>query len=171
MRVSLSPYDPSWADAYVRLAASITTTLGERALFLAHVGSTSIPGLSAKPVIDIALEVADPADEGRYLPALEAAGFQFVLREPDWFDHRLLQHMNPDANLHVFPHQCAETRRMLAFRDHLRADAADRAIYAAAKLALSEQDWRDMDAYAQAKSDVVAEILARAIARRKLTDA
>ena len=111
--------------------------LGAGALAIEHLGSTSVPGLPAKPVIDVVLTVEDPAREAAYVPPLEAAGFVFRLREPDWYGHRLLVagpgNGIPAANIHVFAPGCPETSRMLAFRQWLRTHEADRSAYARIK--------------------------------------
>ena len=135
------------------------------ALALHHAGSTSVPGLAAKPVIDMVLEVADSADESAYVPLLEAAGFTLRIREPDWVEHRLLKHSHPAANLHVFSSCCAETGRMIAFRDHLRRNQADRRLYEETKRTLAARPWAVMQDYADAKSAVVAQIMERALGR------
>jgi GrpB-like predicted nucleotidyltransferase (UPF0157 family) len=127
--VILVDYDPRWRTVYESLASKIVGALGASTKALNHAGSTSVPGLAAKPVIDIVLEVADSASEEAYVPPLMAAGFAFIDREPEWFEHRLLRHNGPAANLHVFTAGCAEVGRMLAFRDHLRRNVADRDLY------------------------------------------
>jgi GrpB-like predicted nucleotidyltransferase (UPF0157 family) len=159
--VILAEYDAAWPALYDELAARVTRALGAWALALHHAGSTSVPGLAAKPIIDLVLEVADSTDEGAYVPALEVAGFAFILREPEWFEHRLLKAARPKANLHVFSAGCAETARMLAFRDRLRADARDRALYEAAKRELAARTWAVVQDYADAKTAVVADIMTR----------
>ena len=163
--ILLSPYDPRWPRIADRVIARVRAALGPAALRIEHVGSTSVPGLAAKPVIDIDLVVADPTEEDDYLPALEAAGFRFHLREPDWFAHRLFRGEGPAVNLHVFPQGCAEVERMLAFRDHLRADATDRRLYEDTKRRLAARSWGKVQDYADAKSAVVAEIMQRALNR------
>ena len=121
-----------------------------------------MPGLAAKPIIDIVLTVADSDDEAAYVPALETAGFVLRIREPDWFGHRLLKGPDTDTNVHVFSAGCPEVRRMLAFRDHLRLDDADRELYERTKRKLAARRWRYVQHYANAKSEVVAEIMIRA---------
>jgi GrpB-like predicted nucleotidyltransferase (UPF0157 family) len=138
--------------------------LGERALVLEHVGSTSVPGLPAKPIIDMVLEVADSADEATYVPDLEAAGYELRIREPSWFEHRMLRRPDRSVHLHVFSARCPETQRMVRFRDHLRASTADRDLYAATKRDLATREWKYMQQYADAKTGVIAEIMARATA-------
>lgn len=161
-RLHLADYDPAWPESYERAAAQIKRALGPQLCRIEHVGSTSVPGLAAKPIVDIALEVADSADEAAYVPALEAIGYVLRIREPEWFEHRLLRPPDRSAHLHVFPAGCAETRRMVQFRDHLRADEADRTLYEQTKRELAARDWAYMQQYADAKSQVVSEIMARA---------
>lgn len=161
-RIDLADYDPAWPALYTREAARIQAALGERALLLEHVGSTSVPGLAAKPRIDILLVVADSADEAAYVPDLEAAGYVLHIREPDWFEHRMFNGPDTAVNLHVFSPGCTETQRLLRFRDHLRRDAADRQLYERTKRALAGRVWTHGQNYADAKSDVIDEILARA---------
>jgi GrpB-like predicted nucleotidyltransferase (UPF0157 family) len=166
-RIELHEYDPQWPQLFEREATRIASALGDRVARLEHAGSTSVPGLPAKPIIDVVLEVPDSADEAAYLPALEAAGYVLVIREPDWFEHRVLKGPDTNVNLHVFPAGCAEPERMLAFRDWLRANAADRELYAAAKRELAARDWTYVQQYADAKTAVVTEIMARALAPRE----
>ena len=161
--VTLVDYDPAWPARYEALAARIRHALGARVIALHHAGSTSVPGLAAKPVIDIVLEVADSADEAAYVSALEAAGFAMRVREPGWFEHRLFRGA-PRTNLHVFSAGCEETGRMVAFRDHLRADVSDRSLYEATKRDLASRTWAKMQDYADAKTEVVTQIMSRALA-------
>ena len=156
-------YDAEWPAEYRRQEARIRAALGEAAHEIHHVGSTSVPGLAAKDVIDVALIVADPADEASYVGALEEAGYVFHLREPEWHQHRLFREQAPRVNLHVFGPGCEEVRRMLAFRDHLRREDADRALYESTKRELAARRWNLVQDYADAKSDVVSDILGRAI--------
>lgn len=160
--IHLAPYDPQWPARFEALALRVRTALGSRALLLEHVGSTAVPGLSAKPVIDMVLAVADSGDEPSYVPALRAQGFVLRIREPGWFEHRLLKAPQFDGNLHVFSAGCEEIGRMLAFRDRLRAHAGDRVLYETTKQQLAARTWRHAQHYADAKSEVVREILARA---------
>lgn len=159
--VRLDPYDPGWPALFEREAGRIRALLGDRVLQLEHVGSTSVPGLAAKPVIDMLLIVADPADEDGYVPPLVAAGYRLVIREPDWHEHRLLKGPGTDINLHVLGPGSPEADRTLRFRDRLRSDAADRELYERVKRELAARDWAYIQQYADAKSDVVEEILRR----------
>ena len=125
---------------YEREAARIRSVLGERVLRLEHVGSTSVPGLAAKPIIDILLVVTDPADEASYVTPLEQAGYRLVIREPGWYQHRALKGPDTDINLHVHPPDSPEIGRHLRFRDRLRADPADRERYERVKRQLAGRD-------------------------------
>jgi GrpB-like predicted nucleotidyltransferase (UPF0157 family) len=165
-RIILADPDPTWPDFYEREAARIRLILGERVLQLEHVGSTSVPGLAAKPVIDLVLVVADSSDEASFVQALEAEGYVLRIREPDWFEHRLLKGPDTDINLHVFTQGAAEVDRMIAFRDHLRQDSEDRERYAHIKGELAQRDWKFVQNYADAKSAIVAEIMERALDSR-----
>jgi GrpB-like predicted nucleotidyltransferase (UPF0157 family) len=118
--------------------------------------------LSAKPIIDMVLAVSDSTDEASYVPQLETRGFVLTIREPDWFEHRLLKATGIAGNLHVFSSGCEEINRMLMFRDWLRMHADDRRLYEQTKRRLAAQTWEDTQHYADAKSDVVREILTRA---------
>jgi GrpB-like predicted nucleotidyltransferase (UPF0157 family) len=163
-RLEVRDYDPAWPEAYRRKANDVIEALGERVMLLEHVGSTSVPGLAAKPIIDMVLEVADSSDEPSYVPALEAAGYALRIREPSWFEHRMLRPSDRSAHLHVFSAGCPESRRMIRFRDHLRTSEADRDLYAATKRELAGRGWKYMQQYADAKTGVVTEIMTRALA-------
>jgi GrpB-like predicted nucleotidyltransferase (UPF0157 family) len=126
------------------------------------VGSTSVPDLAAKPVIDIVLVVIDSADETAYVRLLEAAGYQLHLREPDWYEHRLLKGPDTDVNLHAFSLGTPEIDRMLLFRDWLRANPEDRQLYVQTKRDLAGTEWRFAQNYADAKSAVIDAIMAKA---------
>lgn len=161
-KIEIADYDPEWPRLFAREAARIREALGERALLVEHVGSTSVPGLAAKPRIDILLAVERSADEADYVPALEGAGYVLRIREPAWHEHRLLKGPDTDVNLHVLSRGCPEIERMLRFRDWLRRDEADRERYARVKRELARRDWRYTQEYADAKTVIVDEILARA---------
>jgi GrpB-like predicted nucleotidyltransferase (UPF0157 family) len=161
-RISIVDYDPRWPELFQHEADRIHAVLGSRVLRLEHTGSTSVPGLAAKPIIDITLEVADSADEAAYVPALEGAGYLLRIREPDWHQHRMFKGPGTGINLHVFSSGCAEIDRILLFRDWLRTHTADRDLYARTKRALVQREWKRVDDYAGAKTAVIEEILGRA---------
>jgi GrpB-like predicted nucleotidyltransferase (UPF0157 family) len=161
-RILLQNYNPEWPELYRREANRIAAVLDRRVLQIEHAGSTAVPGLAAKPTIDVILVVADSADESAYAPDLEAAGYLLRIREPHWYEHRMFKGPDTDINLHVFSVGCPEIGRMLMFRDWLRGNPADRDLYAGTKLALAEQEWEHVQDYADAKTTVIHQILARA---------
>ncbi len=159
--ILLVEYSTEWPELFEREAQRIRAVLGERALRIEHIGSTSVPGLVAKPIIDMLLVVNDSADEGAYVSALETAGYVLRIREPDWYQHRMFKGPDTDLNLHVHSPGCPEIDRMLAFRDWLRKNAADRDLYARTKVALAQKEWKYVQNYADAKTAVIDEIVAR----------
>ncbi|MGW7066841.1 GrpB family protein [Streptomyces sp. NPDC054855] len=174
-QIALRDYDPCWPLIFEWEAARIREHLGRLEHRLEHVGSTAVPDLPAKPVIDMLLIVPDSAADASYVPALEALGFELVIREPDWYEHRVLRKYDLDpsaatANLHVLSAGCPEADRMLLFRDRLRKHGGDRKLYGDTKRFLSRQKWEYVQNYADAKSEVVAGILERATAENA-TDA
>ena len=163
--IRILDYDPAWPRLYAAETSRLRTVLGDRIVRIEHTGSTSVPGLAAKPTIDIALEVWDSGDEPAYLPDMENVGYVLRIREPDWFQHRLFKGPAADINLHTFSANCPEVDRMLLFRDWLRADEADRELYADSKRKLAARDWKYMQQYADAKTAVILEIMERALSR------
>lgn len=163
--VEIADPDPAWSQWYDELAARIRGALGWRALQLEHVGSTSVPGLPAKPIIDIDLTVADPADEASYVPPLEQAGFELRIREPWWYQHRMLRAIQPRCHLHVFGHDSPEPVRVRLFRNWLRGNADDRDLYARTKrdaAAAANAAGEHMMQYNARKEQVMREIYQRA---------
>jgi GrpB-like predicted nucleotidyltransferase (UPF0157 family) len=160
--ITLANYDPEWPVLFAREAARIRAALGVRAVQVEHVGSTSVAELDAKPIIDIVLAVPDSSDEQAYVPALQAAGYVLRVREPGWFEHRLFKGPDTNVNLHVFTAGAAEIDRMLLFRDWLRANDADRDAYLQVKRDLAKRTWRHVQHYADAKTAIVEQIIARA---------
>ena len=160
--ITLVEYDSSWPELFEQESNQIHSVLGSKALQIEHVGSTSIPGLCAKPIIDILLVVKDSADESSYVPALAAAGYVLQIREPDWFEHRLFKGPDTDINLHVFSLGTSEIDRMLRFRDWLRTNDTDRDKYAQVKRSLAKNKWRHVQHYANAKTSIIQEIMKRA---------
>jgi GrpB-like predicted nucleotidyltransferase (UPF0157 family) len=159
VRIELVPFDRKWAALYSREERRIRHCLGYRVRSLEHVGSTSVPGLLAKPVIDIVLAVSDSSDETSYLPDLRDAGYTVRLREPGWYEHRLLKGPDTDINLHVFSVGCLEIERMILFRDQLRRSAEDRERYGEVKKTLAGRAWSSVQDYADAKTAIVTSIL------------
>ena len=164
--IELADPDPAWPGLFDREAVRIRSLLGDDVVLLEHVGSTSVPGLPAKPIIDILLVVPDSSDEQAYAPRLEGAGYVLRIREPDWHQHRLFKGPDSSVNVHVFSAGCPEIDRMIRFRNRLRAHRPDRDEYLAAKRELAARDWEYVQQYADAKSAVIESIIARAEAER-----
>jgi GrpB-like predicted nucleotidyltransferase (UPF0157 family) len=162
--IRLIEYDPAWPRLFEREASRIRALLDDRVLVLEHAGSTSVPGLAAKPIVDIVLGVADSADEAAYAPALELGAYVLRIREPEWHEHRVFKGPDTDVNLHVFSAGSPEITRMLAFRDWLRSHDDERLLYERTKRELSARDWAYVQQYADAKSAVVEAIVGRALA-------
>ena len=142
-------YDQAWPARFARESRRIRGALGAAAIAIEHVGSTSVPGLAAKPIVDIVVAVVDSADDAAYGPPLEGAGYALVIREPDWHEHRMFE--DTATHVHVFTAGDPEIARMVAFRDRLRDDEDDRERYAAAKRRLAARRWRHVQHYADAK--------------------
>jgi GrpB-like predicted nucleotidyltransferase (UPF0157 family) len=159
--ITLADYDPDWPRLFAREADRVRAVLGCAALRIEHAGSTAVPGLAAKPIIDMVLVVANSADEPSYVPAMEAAGYVLRIREPEWFEHRLFKGPDTDINLHVFSEGAAEIDRMLNFRDWLRVHHDDRDHYERVKRELAQHTWRHVQHYADAKTTVIKEIIQR----------
>jgi GrpB-like predicted nucleotidyltransferase (UPF0157 family) len=164
--ILLVDYDPAWPALFEREASRIRALLGDRVLLLEHAGSTSVPGLAAKPIVDIVLGVSDSADEAAYVPPMEAGGYVLRIREPDWHEHRVFKGPDTDVNLHVLTAGSPEINRMLAFRDWLRSHDGERLLYERTKRGLAARDWEYVQQYADAKSAVVEAIMDRALAGR-----
>ena len=160
--VTIVDYDAAWPATYEREAARIRAALGDQVLRLEHVGSTSVPGLAAKPIVDILLIVPSSANEAAYIPPLEAAGYVLRIREPHWHEHRFLKGPDTNVQLHVFSAGSVELDRMVGFRDWLRTHPEDRELYERTKRQLAARTWRHVQHYADAKTAVVEEIIARA---------
>lgn len=163
--IRIVDYDAEWPMKFERHAAIISGALGSVALRIEHIGSTSVPELAAKPVIDILVVVADSGDEAAYLPNLEQVGYVLRVREPDWNEHRMFRTPDKDVHVHLYSAGCPEIERYLTFRDRLRQSADDRNRYERTKRSLAMNEWPDMNAYAAAKTTVIESILAAALLR------
>lgn len=159
----LAEYDERWPKLYADHEQRIRAALSSAAVQVEHIGSTSVPGLAAKPIIDILVTVDDLTAEEDYLDQLLDAGYVLRVREPG---HRLVRTPELDVHVHLLETGDRAADDYLLLRDHLRTTPADRDLYERTKRALVAQDWPDMNAYADAKTDVITEIKARARARR-----
>jgi len=163
--IEIVEYDPAWPARFADEAARIATVLGEAAIAIEHVGSTAVPGLAAKPVIDIDVTLRSFADDrARAIEALEGLGYSYWAANPDPGHLFFVKGLPPAAtrthHVHVFA-RAEETARRRAFRDRLRADRAEAARYAALKRELASRHRSDRDAYTAAKAAYVAEVVAR----------
>ncbi|MCJ1671644.1 GrpB family protein [Rathayibacter sp. VKM Ac-2929] len=163
LAVELHAYDGGWADAFREHQRRIAQALAAVDVAIEHIGSTAVPGLAAKPIIDVAVAVPDITAEEDYLAPLLAAGYRLRVREPG---HRLVRTPERDVHVHLYARGDAAIEEYLLLRDHLRRDAADRALYEATKRSLMERSWADMNAYSDAKTEVIEAIKARARAAR-----
>ena len=166
-RIEIVEYDPQWPTMFQQHTERITHALGSAALQIEHIGSTSVPELGAKPIIDILLVVKDSNNEAAYLPYLEGAGYALRVREPDWHEHRMLRTPEKDVHLHVFSAGSSEIDQNLIFRNHLRENRDDLELYEETKRRLASQDWQSMQDYANAKTEVIQQIMARALDKTK----
>ena len=157
--IVVADYDPAWPVRYEAERGKIAHALGAVALRIEHIGSTAVPGLAAKPIVDVLVGVEDPDDEAAFVPALERAGYVLRVREPG---HRMLRTPERDVHVHVWRDGGEDVLRHLAFRDRLRASASDREAYEQLKRDLARRDFSDMNHYAHAKGALIEEILGRA---------
>jgi GrpB-like predicted nucleotidyltransferase (UPF0157 family) len=160
--IEIVEYDARWPLEFERHARIIAAAIGGAARRIEHIGSTSVPGLAAKSIVDILVVVEDAADESGYLGQMEAAGYVLRVREPDWHQHRMFRTPERDVHIHIYSEGCPEIERILTFRDRLRRNTADRVRYQQVKRRLATKEWTDMDAYAQAKTEVIEDVIAKA---------
>ena len=158
-KIKIREYDERWPEIFRAHAARISRALGAAALRIEHIGSTSVPGLGAKPVVDILLVVEDSGDEDAYLPALLEAGYELRVREPELDEHRMLRTPERDVHIHVYSPSAPAIERYLIFRNRLRRNADDRRRYEQVKRRLAHQEWESTNDYAEAKSEIVEEII------------
>jgi GrpB-like predicted nucleotidyltransferase (UPF0157 family) len=168
--IVVADYDPGWSERFRHEEARIRAALGGAALSVEHIGSTSVPGLAAKPIVDVLLVVEASGDEASYLPALEEAGYVLRVREPDFDEHRMFRTPAKDVHVHVFSAGSPEIDRYLLLRERLREDKGDRELYARTKRELANREWPSMQHYAEAKTEVIEGIIARAAAARASRD-
>jgi GrpB-like predicted nucleotidyltransferase (UPF0157 family) len=159
----ITDYDPAWPAMFEREAASIRAALAGVAARIEHVGSTAVPGLAAKPIIDIQISVEEMTPRERFVAPLEALGYEF-LTDPTDPDHEFLQKDEDGTRryqIHVCPVASEWERRHLAFRDHLRKHPEDAARYAELKRRLAAEHPNDIMAYLDAKTPLIREMEAR----------
>jgi GrpB-like predicted nucleotidyltransferase (UPF0157 family) len=159
--------DPTWPQHFTRLKSLIQSVLGSKALAITHVGSTSIPNMPAKPVIDVDLTVEDILDEKSYVAPLESVGFLFLQRCPEWYEHRFFGCSAPPiaVNLHVWGPECPESTRHVIFKEWLLKAEGEREVYARVKREAARdarREGEDVMGYNLRKEGVVREIYERA---------
>ena len=154
--IVLVPYDPDWPSRFTAHRERIISALGDTCRRVEHVGSTAVPGLTAKPIIDILVTVTEVDDDATYLRALEEAGYVLRVREPG---HRMVRTPDLDVHVHIWAHDSPEAAALVEFRDRLRCSSTSRDLYAATKQDLAAQDWPTMNHYADAKTEIIQQIL------------
>lgn len=159
-QIVIIDYDPRWAGRYELERGRVRRALGASALRIEHIGSTAVPGLAAKPIIDLLVTVADPENESMSVAVLEAVGYELRVREPP--RHWMLRTPERDVHVHVWGDDDPEVMRHLKFRDRLRRSSEDRDSYERLKRELAAREWTDMNEYADAKTTLIEEILTRA---------
>jgi len=159
VRPVVAEADPAWPQRFAAERERIAGALGARALRIEHIGSTAVPGLAAKPIVDVLVVVETADDEPTFAPALERIGYVVRVREPG---HRMLRGGADDVNLHVYGVGATEIDDYLLLREWLRTNPRDRARYAALKRRLARREWEDINLYADAKGPLIRELLERA---------
>ena len=157
--IQIVDYDERWITKFEEHSNNIQAILGDVVVNIEHIGSTAVPDLAAKPIIDILLIVKDASDESKYLTKMEAAGYQLRVREPDFHEHRMFRTIKKDVHIHIFSEGSTEIDRYLVFRNRLRQNENDRKAYEAIKRKLATNEWNKMDDYAQAKTEIIERII------------
>ncbi|MEA2678214.1 MAG: hypothetical protein QOJ81_2355, partial [Chloroflexota bacterium] len=160
--IKIADYDPSWPGRYEEMRARLAEGLGGMALRIDHVGSTAVPGLAAKPIIDIEISVPDVADVASFKNAIEAQGFASRMIEPGHHYFRPPPGLPRDFQVHVCTIGSDWERRHLLFRDFLRADPDTAAGYEALKRDLATRFTWDRIAYTDAKGPFIDAAISRA---------
>jgi len=164
--IEIISYDDSWPLKYVEHKNKIIEALGDSKINIEHIGSTAVPHLSAKPIIDILLVVKDSSNEDEYLDKMESAGYQLRVREPDFHEHRMFRTIERDVHIHILSNGSSEIERYISFRNRLRTNGLDRNNYEKLKLKLATKQWEDMNEYAEAKSEIIERIIAAEVESR-----
>lgn len=159
--ITIMPPQERWHEDFLYLKGLVASALGEKALAIEHIGSTSVEGLHAKPIIDMDLLVADSSNEESYLQDLTDKAFVLTIREPEWEEHRMFKFANPACNLHVFSRDSIEYRRHVAFRDWLNENEEDRLLYGNLKRSLALKSFDSVMAYNNEKAELIYEIYER----------
>lgn len=163
--VEVVPHDPRWRQAFQAEAKRVAAALGENAVAIHHVGSTAIPGIYAKPVIDLLVEVRDVTEADGRSPAMESLGYQ-VMGEFGIPGRRYFRKDDQEGtrthHIHAFQAGSGEVERHLAFRDYLIAHPEDAQRYSELKRKLASEHPQSMDAYMDGKDGFIKEMERRA---------
>ena len=160
MRVTLAPHDPAWARRFEEVRAGIAASLGPEARSIEHFGSTAVPGLDAKPILDVLVARGPEARFEAWARRLAPLGYAHAREdstaqgEGQWF----FRDAPRTVHIHVYPDGTRAHRRHLAFRDALRRDPALREAYARLKRGLATREWGTVQDYADAKTDFVRRV-------------
>jgi GrpB-like predicted nucleotidyltransferase (UPF0157 family) len=164
-KVEVVPHDPRWRNAFEAEAKHVAAALGANAVAIHHIGSTSIPGIHAKPVLDLLVEVTDVAELDARSSAMESLGYQ-VMGEYGIPGRRYFRKDDRNGTrthqVHAFRAGSGEVRRHLAFRDYMIAHPADARAYGELKRKLADEHPRDMNAYMDGKDGFIKEMERRA---------
>ena len=161
--IVIVPYDPRWPERFRKLGTALREALGEMALRIDHVGSTAVPGLAAKPIIDVQISVAALEPLHTYRIPLEKAGFVFCAGNPD-LSKRYFREPPGDRRTHIHV-RCRGSwseQGALLFRDYLRVHEDDARAYAVLKYRLAEEYRDDRATYTEGKASFIWEIMVRA---------
>jgi len=169
--VRIADYDARWASTFEEARAEIVSRCGALVVAVEHVGSTSVPGLAAKPIIDIMAAVERLDDAQALIEPLAALGFEYVPKN-ETPDRRFFRRGLRGAgthHLHVVEHGSCEWRRHLLFRDHLRAHPERAADYERLKRELAAAHGPDRGAYTDAKTPFIESVIERALAEEAVS--
>jgi len=153
--IELVPYDPGWAALFEEWKEKLIAALPTSPRRIEHVGSTSVPGLAAKPVVDIQVSVDDQEDEATYVPAIESIGVQLRNRDSEHRFFRPFAGHARQVHIHVCQVGSEWERRHIVFRDYLRSNLAARQEYLDAKVSAAARWSDDRLAYTEAKSETI----------------
>lgn len=157
------PYDPAWPGRFAELATPIRKALGETAVRIDHIGSTAVPHLAAKPIIDIQISVVDFDPLAAYRDPLQTLGYLFRANNSDLTKRYFREAPNtPRTHIHVRRHGSWSEQFALLFRDYLRTHPATAAQYAATKQQLAQQYTHDRVGYTNAKTPIIWRIIQQA---------
>lgn len=157
--IEVVPYDPEWPARFRRWRERLAVALGAAAVRIDHIGSTAVPGLAAKPVVDVQVSVADVEDEAAFRPAIESAGVALRSREPGHRYFRPGPGSPREVQVHVWQAGGEFERAHLLFRDYLRSHPAVRDAYASLKRGLAEEYRHDRVGYNEAKTGFILDAL------------